>query len=160
VVGVSFSTASCRSILWTIPAPHQVFHSKKPHFLINSFTHVALSPRKKGPPPKLDTHVASAMDIKLSEVEGLAAGMRVNFTSALESMMPVKHVSGPKFSGDLSKAVFAGEEGTCMSHSMRKYVLIIVYMLYRIDCDYVRIWRLQSSSSTSVRWQGWFHLLC
>lgn len=74
----------------------------------------ASSPRKKGLPPKLPAHSSPSIEIHLTEVERSASGARVNFTAALESTMPVKFVAGPKFTGELSKAVFIDDEGFYM----------------------------------------------
>jgi len=77
------------------------------------------------------------VDIQLAEVEGCVSGMRVNFASALETIMPVKHVAGSKFTGELSKAVFASEDGLIvigLQHWMR------ILSFRRVNCNYVGIW--------------------
>ena len=56
---------------------------------------------------------AETVKATLSDIQSMNAGSRVDVIVAVESVLPCKTVSGPKFDGEFSKAVLV--DANCLS---------------------------------------------
>ena len=80
----------------------------RPHYDLST----AASPRKRGPPPRLLSAIpVASAQVTLTDIQSMSAGARADVTVAIESVLPSKTVTGPKFDGEFSKAVLI--DSTC-----------------------------------------------